>query len=271
MTAPVVGNLAADHPAKWSTPVLDALVDIAGAESDRIVAPITVLDPFAGIGRSRLSLALAGNALIVDGVELQPEWCSLGTMQGDALNLPDDWTGHYHAVITSPVYGNRASDHHDAKDPCKACAGTGRAVGTTSRCDPLGTVSCSKCKGSGLSWRITYAHALRRHGGEVQPGSSAVLAWGREYRAFHRRALAEMIRVVTEGGLLAVNMSNHVREGTEQLVAEWWVNEIIVAGCQLHEVRRVSTRRQRNGANRDARVDGEVIIVAHTPNPRRLV
>jgi len=80
-----------------------------------------------------------------------------------------------------------------------------------------------------------------------------------------------MIRVVTEGGMLAVNMSNHVREGKEQLVVEWWVNEIILAGCQLHEVRRVSTRRQRNGANRDARVDGEVIIVAHTPNPRRLV
>lgn len=282
MAAPVVANVAGDHPAKWSTPVLEAMADVVEAEQVRVGERLRVLDPFAGIGRGRLQLALAPWVAHVVGVELQPEWCTNGTELGNACHLPgctchpgpDDWTGRFHCVCTSPCYGNRCADHHQAADQCKACGGSGcwtrQGVVVTGK-------PCPTCKGERLSWRNTYAHALRRHGAELVAGSAAALQWGPEYRALHRRALGEMIRVVVEGGLLAINMSNHLRTATpggpqvEQLVVEWWVNELVVAGCRLWEVRRVDTQRNGKGANGQARVDGEVILVFHTPSPRRLL
>jgi hypothetical protein len=287
MTA-VVGNVAADHPAKWSTPVLEAMADVVEAEHARVSDRLRVLDPFAGIGRGRLHLALQPWVAHVVGVELQPEWCTEGTELGNACHLPgcnchpgpDDWTGRYHAVVTSPCYGNRCADHHQAADLCKKCKGSGCTVANCLGGHPDDCQDhrlCPTCKGTGLSWRNTYAHALRRHGADLVAGSAAALQWGPEYRALHRRALGEMIRVVVEGGLLAINMSNHLRTATpggpqvEQLVVEWWVNELVVAGCRLWEVRRVGTQRNGKGANGQARVDGEVILVVHTPSPRRLL
>lgn len=284
----VLGNVAADHPAKWSSPVVLELAEVVATERERQGHQLAVLDPFAGIGRGRLADALRPNASEVLGVELQPEWCvDELTIKGSACHLPgsgggrapcgpwaEDWTGRFHAVVTSPCYGNRVADHHQAADRCAKCRGTGSVqVGERGEFPPA---ICPTCKGSRLSWRNTYAHALRRHGADLVRGSAAGLAWGPEYRGLHKLALAEMIRVVAEGGLLAINMSNHLRTEVtggpqvEQLVVEWWLNEVIVAGCRIHEVRRVATSRNGNGANGGARVDGEVIIVAHTPPVRRL-
>lgn len=287
MTAPVLGNVAADHPAKWSTPVLEALADIADDACGRMGKRLTVLDPCAGIGRARLASALGSAARHVHGVELQPEWCPDGaTVPGDARNLALWPTGSVSAVVSSFVYPNRTTDHHNAKDPCKKCKGTGLAQ----RLQPeaLGR-PCETCKGTGLSWRNTYAHALRRHGADLVPDSMAGKGWGPGYRLDARLMLAEAVRVLEEGGLLALNMSNHaetlVKGGpqVEQLVVEWYTNELLVMGCRLWEVRRVRTRRYRKGANghraqddqgnrtgADPRVDGEVVIVVHTPSPRRL-
>lgn len=272
----VLGNVAADHPAKWSSPVVLELAEVVATERERQGHPLAVLDPFAGIGRGRLADALRPNASEVLGVELQSEWCvDELTIQANACQLPDRWTGRFHAVVTSPCYGNRVADHHQAADRCKACQGR-RVQVLADSTDGEPHRPCPTCKGTGLSWRNTYAHALRRHGAELVQGSAAGMPWGPEYRALHRRALAEIIRVVAEGGLLAINMSNHLRTEVtggpqvEQLVVEWWLNEVIVAGCRIHEVRRVKTSRNGNGANGGARVDGEVIIVAHTPPARRL-
>lgn len=272
MVAPVIGNVASDHPCKWSTPVLDALADIVAAAAERMGDRLVVLDPCAGIGRGRLADALIGYVRQVDGVELQPEWCVDDlTMCADATQLPHP-TGSYSAVVSSFVYPNRTTDHHDAKDPCGKCGGSGC---WTRQGAVVTDKPCNTCKGTGLSWRNTYAHALRRHGGELVKGSHAGMGWGPQYRMTGRKILAESIRVLEPGGLLALNMSNHpateVKGGpqVEQLVVEWWVNEVLVAGCKLWEVRRVQTRRNRFGANGKARVDGECIIVAHTPDPRR--
>lgn len=286
-----VQPVTADHPAKWSDTVLVAMHDAVRAEAERVGRPLLVLDPFAGVGRQRLAQAIHPHAAAVDGVELQPEWAFPAqlpdhrpgdgfTLLGDATRLPSTWTGLYDAAATSPCYGNRMADHHDAKDPCKACKGRRTVV------EPLPgphDVKCRTCKGTGLSWRNTYAHALRRAGGEIVPGSAAAMQWGREYRMLHRDALAEMIRVVAPGGLLAINMSNHIRNGEEQDVVGWWVNQIIVAGCILRSVLPIATPRNRNGANAhptenddgtkgpDPRVDAERLILAHTPTTRRLL
>jgi len=281
-TATAPPQLVPDHPAKWSRRVLDVLTELVEAEAERLDQRVRVLDPFAGVGRQRLADALGSAAVIsVTGVELQPEWSGTmvsrldpidtDTVQGDATDLPADWSGRFEVVATSPCYGNRMADHHDAADQCKHCAGRGSfpapmVAGGTPPPEP-----CRVCKGSGLSWRNTYAHALRRQGGDLVPGSAAGLQWGRAYRRLHADAIMEMLRCTTEGGLVLVNMSNHVRDGEEQLVVEWWVNELLVRGCSIVEVRRVRTPRQRHGANGEARVDGEVVIAMRTPDTRRLL
>jgi hypothetical protein len=261
-TATAPPQVVPDHPAKWSAPVLDVLTELVEREAEQLDRRLRVLDPFAGVGRQRLADALGSAAVIeVVGVELQPEWGDEATVQGDATDLPAEWSGRFDVVATSPCYGNRMADHHDAADRCKACAGTGGD----------GDGPCPTCKGTRLSWRNTYAHALRRQGGDLVPGSAAGLQWGRAYRRLHADAIMEMLRCTIEGGLVLVNMSNHLRDGEEQLVAEWWVNELLVRQCSIVEVRRVRTRRQRHGANGEARVDGELVIAMRTPDERRLL
>lgn len=95
-----------DHPAKFPTPVLEAI-------AKWIPDGTRVLDPFAGVGgihdlRPRVETV---------GVEIEPEWAdqSPHTIVGSALNLPyaDD---SFDVVATSPTYGNRMADQYDGRD-----------------------------------------------------------------------------------------------------------------------------------------------------------
>jgi len=242
------------HPAKFSDSILMqiALVLDELADNGRLPEGGRILDPFAGIGKVH---KLADRGWSTKGVELEPEWAEQDprTVVGDARSLP--WADHYFdAVVTSPCYGNRMADHHDAKDPCSNCQGA--------RHDDDG--DCRACGGSGLSKRNTYRHALGR---ELTPGSGAGLQWGSAYRALHEQAWREAVRVVKPDGFLVVNVSNHIRGGEEQRVVEWHLNTLLLLGCFLWEVLRVSTPRLGFGANGDARVDGENIIVVRTPPP----
>lgn len=259
------------HPAKWSQAVLDAIVPYVSAEAGRVGRPLRVLDPCCGVGLDRLADALGETVDHVIGVELQPEWAHCSDKpgrtvhQGDATDLSPLFGCDFDCGICSFCYGSRMADHHDAKDPCSQCGGTGWL---TDR-DSAGWKKCKACGGTGLSKRNTYAHVLRTGGGDLVPGSAAGMQWGPRYRTEHGRMIGEWIRCVVPGGLLVVNMSNHIRDGREQKVVEWWVNSLLVAGCGLVEVRRVATPRNRQGANGDVRVDGEVLIVMRTPESRR--
>jgi SAM-dependent methyltransferase len=247
MTAAIVPR----HPAKFSAPIIAAAKDEMSswlATLDR--SPVRVLDPFAGVGRCHLLADLPGVDTV--GVELEPEWATAHsrTIVGSALALPfDDDT--FDALFTSPCYGNRMADHHDAKDPCRCCDGGG----------------CGACDNSGLSKRHTYRHALGR---QLTAGSAAAMQWGTEYRVFHELAWREALRVLRPGALLLVNVSNHIRSGVEQPVVEWHLTEFLRLGCRLRAAHRIETRRNRQGANRDARVDGELLLVMNaSSNPNR--
>lgn len=247
------------HPAKWSQPVLDELAEIITTEHARIGSCVMkVLDPFAGVGRQRLAKALSQTYDVdVTGVDIQPE-CALNdpdTWTGSVLDVGKWWPGVFDAIVTSPVYGNRLADKHVANDPCKVCRGEG----------VVGGKLCHNCKGSGLSYRGTYAHTLRAMGGDLVSGSAAGIQWGDDYRAFHRHAIQAMITTTRSGGLLVINMSNHIRGGVEQPVVEWWIGAMLEAGCSLVDFRRVQTRRNRRGANGTVRVASEAIIVARAP------
>jgi SAM-dependent methyltransferase len=113
-----------------------------------------------------------------------------------------------------------------------------------------------------LSKRMTYRHKLGR---DLSPNSGAALQWGRAYRDLHKRILAEMVRVTKPGGLIVVNVSDHIRGGERMHVADWWRQSMVDAGLRGEFIVDVPTQRMGFGANRSVRVECEHIIVTRKP------
>jgi hypothetical protein len=276
------------HPAAYPKYILDRLGLWLGAERRARGRALRILDPMAGVGRIHDLPRRLGETV---GVELEAEWaeCRKGTLVGDATALPEDWSGSFDAVVVSPVYGNRMSDHHDAKDSCAvcqgigtdwaeegcgdapflcpechsvacACGGIGRAmrehVGACSRCRSR---RCKACGGSGLSKRYTYRAALGRM---PSPGSAAVLHWpSSEYRTLHKAAWSEAHRVLGAAGMMLVNVKNHLRDGAEQFVTEWHMQTLQDVGFRIEAIDSLPAVGIRHGDNSSERVANEQIIV----------
>lgn len=251
-----------DHPAKFPDRIVTAIGRILADETD---GPLKILDPFAGVGLIHDLADIAPGRWTTTGVEIEPEWAAEHprTEVGDALRLRFR-AGSFDVVATSPCYGNRMADHHNARDFCKVCDGSGEHPEIFS--EPDDPIDCEACAGWGLSKRNTYRAYLGR---QLSEGSSAAMQWGPAYREFHAAAWAEAVRVLKPGGLLIVNISNHYRKHTEQHVAEFHLNAVCLLGCTVLRVDPIRTQRNRQGANGDSRTDRELIIVARTPDPRR--
>lgn len=252
-----------EHPAKFNEPVLRTLESMI-----RRHAPDAgrILDPFGGLGLiHNLRLGDGRRPLIVAG-ELELEWAAAAGELGpsvcaDATRLPhpDD---SLDVVATSCTYGNRFADHHMAKDPCKKCDGTGRTPPAGSR--------CRACKGDGRSVRHSYRQSLGR---ELSRNNSGRMHWGPAYRKLHLAAWREIARVLRTGtpgrdakhpqvygGLLVLNVSDHVRDWNRRHVTTWHLNTLICSGMVLVDAERVGTQRMGFGQNRDARIAGEMVL-----------
>jgi hypothetical protein len=231
---------SAPHPATWSQPVLEV---IAAA----LPRGAIVLDPFAGTG------GLADIAHIRPVcVELEPEWAT--QIVGNALSLPFA-SGSFLYVATSPCFGNRMADHHDNRDPCKSCRGSGLEPSSSPQ-DALQS-PCRACGGSGLSKRHTYKHYLGR---EPHAASSAVMQWGGEYRDFHRAAWAEVTRVCGRWAHLILDISDHIRGGRVMAVTAFHQEALEALGWLCMGRSAIEVRRQRHGQNGDLRVDCEWML-----------
>lgn len=220
------------YPADWTGRVLTAhpatytpvIVDQMLQVLDQHPEHLTVFDPFAGTGQQLQRLAEGGRT--VTGIELEPEWaaCSPHVTQGDATD-PASWPEVIDAVVTSPAYGNRMADQYDGRDGSR---------------------------------RHTYRCSLGR---DLSTNSGAALQWGDAYRELHATVWAIAAERVNPGGLVIVNVKNHIRHHQVQRVVEWHLTTLLGLGLGLVEARPIRTPGQRMGANGAARVDHEHLLV----------
>jgi SAM-dependent methyltransferase len=216
------------HPAPFSDPILDAVAE----QLTEVGTPTTVVDPFAGTGRVHELRERAG-VIETIGIEIEPEWADShpDTRQGDALRLSHEvGEDAVDAIVTSPTYGNRMADHHDAKDD---------------------------------SVRHTYKHTLGR---DLDPNNSGQMHWGEQYRAFHRQAWSEAVKALKPGGTLTINIKNHMRAGVEQRVVEWHLDTLMHDfGLRLVALNVVATSGLRAGANANNRTPVEFVATLRKP------
>lgn len=209
---------APKHPAKYSEPIVDRLRVLVQAEKRRVLGrthdgPLTVLDPFAGVGRiHRLAYGGPGPGRIQTvGIECEAEWaaCHEQTVHADAFA----WLRAYNRtnavlnsvamdrppvgfdiVATSPTYGNRFADHHNARDGSR---------------------------------RRSYTHDL---GHELHPNNSGQFHWGPRYWAFHTEAWRLVYGALRPGGLFLLNVSDFYRQRKLVHAIEWHRGAAMAAG-----------------------------------------
>lgn len=217
---PDLGN-GVSHPARFSGELLPVFADL-------LAGYLSVLDPFAGTGRIH-ELRRWGHTTI--GVEIEPEWAAMhdGTVVGDALNLKRFTAGQFDAICTSPTYGNRLADHHDAADPDR---------------------------------RRSYTHDLGR---PLADNNSGQLQWGTEYKGFHRKAWKQAVRVLRPGGRFVLNIKDHIRDGKRQAVSRWHREELEKLGLVLVDHVPVGAPSLRQGTNGHLRITAELVLAFDKP------
>lgn len=206
------------HPAKYTPILIDKFKTLlTGTEK--------ILDPFAGTGRI-FNLLNTHPALDIHAVEIEPEWASYDEriICADALNLPFE-NETFDCIITSPTYGNRMADHHEAKD---------------------------------RSIRNTYRHKLGR---KLHPNNSGQLQWGKDYKDFHTKAWIECGRVLNPNGKFILNIKDHIRNGQVQFVTDWHISVLTTMHYIVEDHIKINLSGNRFGSNGQLRISYESIIV----------
>lgn len=230
-------DLSTKHPAKFSEPILGVLERAVAAEWRRQRRRLLLVDPFAGVGRCHL-LAITGKVMTL-GVEIEPEWarCHQRTVCANSLEwmsaqaMADD-PRVADIVATSPCYGNRFADHHNATDGSR---------------------------------RRSYKHDLGRM---PTTGSAAVLHWGPAYWRFHADAYRGIFELLRPGGLFLLNVSDFYRNREQVHATPWHHGAASAAGFEpdgRYWCTQVPTDRQRDGANHELRADHEIVFRFRKP------
>jgi tRNA G10 N-methylase Trm11 len=229
------------HPAKYTKGFAERFAEILVRHGAR-----NVIDPFAGVG-GLVEVRDFGYDGVIWLNELErewamqtpnddPYWSEVYVCVGDAESMYFD-DNEFDAAVTSVTYGNRMADHHDAKDGSR---------------------------------RNTYKHALER---DLTPGNTGAMHFGTtrktrfDYCTKHKRCYVELRRVLADGRIFVLNVSDHIRKGRRMRVALWHRLCLQSLGFEVIEEQRVATPRNRQGANGDKRVEYESIIVFRLRKP----
>jgi SAM-dependent methyltransferase len=220
------------HPARYSKELYPLFADLLAVHILKLGA--TVLDPFAGTGGIH---RLQDHGYKTAGIEIETEWAALhpGTVVGSALDLPfgDDT---FDAIVTSPTYGNRLADSHNAADP---------------------------------ELRRSYTHDL---GHELNADNSGAMHWGDRYRRFHEEAWIEAVRVLAPSGVFLLNVKDHIRRGARQHVAGWHVTTLCRLGLTRSSITTWSPRsyakaRTRHCGSQNRSTCSRKTSTTYSPNP----
>lgn len=214
------------HPAKFSKEVLRSLEQEVRS---RVPLGGTIVDPFAGVGGVHY-LYPDYNTI---GIEIEPEWVEAHerNLCGNSLNLSKLFEpGTVDAIVTSPAYGNRMADQYagDAKK----------------------------------SKRYTYRTFLGR---ELDDDNAAKYNWsGKQksnYQDLHFDVWCECCLALRDKGWFFLNISNHIRGNQEVSVVEWHIATLANIGLKFDSIFPVETKRLKHGANHQARVSTEKIVI----------
>lgn len=193
-----------------------------------------VHDPFAG-GGERLGKLADERGWVFTGTELEAPFINDPRVaHGNALD-PDLYPANGYVVVTSPVYPNGIADHFHARDS---------------------------------STRRTYRSALAKLTGRDRPLDPDNMGrWGYRGTPLHSPARRMYWHLASQaaanwGGAVAlyVNVSDFKAGDRTEPVVDGWVRLLEGHGWRLVAAHPVVTRRWRHGANREARVDGEVVL-----------
>ena len=232
------------HPAKYTAIILDNIIAIIAMEqmyweeTGRFGNYMNILDPFGGVGTVHTIQTVLGSAayrsspwckLTTTAVEIEEEWAVESSGKGHTVHADVlDWEpeGKFDVICTSPCYGNRMADHHEAKED---------------------------------SVRNTYRHKLGR---PLTEGSAAGMQWGDAYKNFHLVAWKKVYRLLQWDGLFILNVKDHIRKGEVMPVVAWHHEVItgIFGNTPIYSMK-VPVKGNRQGENHELRVDHEMIYV----------
>lgn len=189
-----------------------------------------IFDPLAGTGERLLELKekyLPDTVFI--GTEIEKEWADITpsiVINMDVFKYLRFTSLRFDGILTSPVFGNRMSDHHNAKDASK---------------------------------RNTYTHRLGR---PLSENNSGKLHWGKdEYAQFHVYLWKECVRVLKQNGIFILNIKNHYKKGIIQNVTEWHEDILLSSGLKKVEHIKIETPSLKFGQNSELRIPYESIIL----------
>lgn len=252
-----------DHPCPYSRPVLDEIARMINEERDRLaviatvdglppVRKLAVVDSFAGTGK-RVAEHSTSSEHIWRGTELEESFIEADWVEhGNAKKLP--WgSGAFNVAATSVVFPNACTDDFVSSE-------------------------------RDTSLRHTYSHAARARVGDrsyrLHPDNAGAMPWGRggkkrgdgsAWRSLHVAAFAEQRRAVGRGGLIIIEVSNHLvtlKRGEPQVeidVVGWVRGEFARQGCVEEQAVPIVLRRLRHGTNREARVEHTYVIAFRAP------
>lgn len=186
-----------------------------------------VLDPFAGTGKLAMIKNHGFSGSIICN-EIEPDFTSITQYPVDEWYYEDAEflnLSNIDAICTSPTYGNRMADHHNAKDSSK---------------------------------RITYTHCL---GKQLKDGNTGKMQWGKNYKEKHNSIYKNLFKILNKDGLFILNISNHIRKGKEIDVVNFHKETLLEIGFEFDHQISIETKRMKFGKNSEKRVKTEEILI----------